>query len=169
MTIIGTHIIYNKNREIKVVDVIKGCIKIDKIKETEMINEKDNIILKYDENGLLHGYNTETGEEIGVIHETGDEFQDENKVSKVVSIFRFPKITNVIPLENYKLYVSFEDRTEVIYNVGTDIEEHVSYRDLKLVPGLFQNLKIDESRTRIYWRDDIDLPSDMIYEYGDKL
>ena len=118
---------------------------------------------------MLHGYNTETGEEIGVIHETGDEFQDESKVSKVASIFRFPKITNIIPLENYKLYVSFEDRTEVIYNVGTDIEEHVSYRDLKLVPGLFQNLKIDESRTRIYWTDDIDLPSDMIYEYGEKV
>ena len=169
MTINVTHKIYNKYRENKIVDKYNGYLNITNIKEKSMVNQKDNIILKYDEKGLLHGYNTETGEEIGVIYETGDEFQNESKVSKAASIFIFPKITNVIPLENYKLYVSFEDRTEVIYNVGTDIEEHVSYRDLKLVPGLFQNLKIDESRTRIYWRDDIDLPSDMIYEYGDKL
>ena len=134
-----------------------------------MVNQKGDIIFKYDEKGILHGYDTDTGRELGVIHETGDEFQEEIKASKVANTYRFPRIINVIPLKDYKLYVFFEDRTGVIYNVGKEIEEHSIYQDLKLVPGLFQEFKIDKSRTRIYWTDDIDLPSDMIYEYGEKV
>ena len=37
---------------------------------------------------------------------------------------------------------------------------------LRDVPGLFQQVQLDESRTCVYWNDEIDLPSDSIYEYG---
>lgn len=32
--------------------------------------------------------------------------------------------------------------------------------------GLFELVQLDESRTCVYWTEDIDLPSDAIYEYG---
>ena len=41
-----------------------------------------------------------------------------------------------------------------------------SYKVLREVNGLFKQVNLDESRTCIYWNDEIDLPSDMIYEYG---
>ena len=48
-----------------------------------MKDDEINIVFKYDKNGVLHGYNAETGEEIGVVHETGDEFiGKENNVER---------------------------------------------------------------------------------------
>ena len=54
----------------------------------------------------------------------------------------------------------------MIYNVKEDIETIESYKDLAAVRGLFQQVQLDESRTCVYWNDQIDLPSDTIYEYG---
>lgn len=34
------------------------------------------------------------------------------------------------------------------------------------IRGLFEQAKLDESRTDVSWTKDIDLPSDMLYEYG---
>ncbi len=31
---------------------------------------------------------------------------------------------------------------------------------------LFQQVQLDPSRTCVYWNEDIDLPSDVLYEYG---
>ena len=41
-----------------------------------------------------------------------------------------------------------------------------SYKALREVYGLFKQVNLDQSRTCVYWNDEIDLPSDMIYEYG---
>jgi hypothetical protein len=54
----------------------------------------------------------------------------------------------------------------VIYNVKEDIETIESYKDLAAVQGLFEQVQLDESRTCVFWNDQIDLPSDTIYEYG---
>lgn len=40
------------------------------------------------------------------------------------------------------------------------------YRALRDIRGLFQQVQLDESRTCIYWNDEIDLPSDTVYDYG---
>ena len=77
-----------------------------------------------------------------------------------------PKIKMVEPMPDYKLKVLFDDGKTVIYNVKEDIETIESYKDLVAVHGLFQQVQLDESRTRVYWNDQIDLPSDTIYEYG---
>ena len=77
-----------------------------------------------------------------------------------------PKIKMVEPMSDFKLKVLFDDGKTVIYNVKDDIETIESYKDLAAVHGLFQQVQLDESRTCVYWNDQIDLPSDTIYEYG---
>ena len=77
-----------------------------------------------------------------------------------------PRIKNIKPLDNYILHVVFDDDKEVLYDVKEDICTLPGYGDLQTVFGLFQNFRLDDSRTCVYWRDDIDLPSDVIYEYG---
>ena len=77
-----------------------------------------------------------------------------------------PKIKMVEPMPDYKLKVLFDDGKTVIYDVKEDIDTIESYKDLATVHGLFQQVQLDESRTCVYWNDQIDLPSDTIYEYG---
>ena len=77
-----------------------------------------------------------------------------------------PRIKTVEPMPDYKLKVLFDDGKTVIYNVKEDIETIESYKDLAAVQGLFEQVQLDESRTCVYWNDQIDLPSDTIYEYG---
>ena len=40
------------------------------------------------------------------------------------------------------------------------------YHLLRDMAGLFQSVQLDQSRTCVFWNDEIDLPSDIIYEYG---
>ena len=77
-----------------------------------------------------------------------------------------PRISKVEPRDGYKLFVSFDEGRDVIYDVGDDIRQINDFQALQSVPNLFNNVKLDQSRTIIYWNDYIDLPSDTIYEYG---
>ena len=80
-----------------------------------------------------------------------------------------PKIKLVVPLKNYQLHVIFDDEKEVIYDVTEDIDTLPNYNMLKDLPGLFQQVQPDTSRTCVFGNDEIDLPSDTIYEYGKPL
>lgn len=77
-----------------------------------------------------------------------------------------PKIKELKVLKNYILQVAFDDGREVIYNVEEDISAIKSYEPLKSTKGLFSHVQLDVSRTVVFWNDEIDLPSDIIYEYG---
>ena len=76
------------------------------------------------------------------------------------------RIKEVKALPNYLLDVLFDDDRNVLYDVKEDIDSIPSYEDLVNIHGLFQQVKLDESRTCVVWNKDIDLPSDIIYEYG---
>ena len=80
-----------------------------------------------------------------------------------------PRIKNLKPLENYLLRVEFDDGKIVLYDVKDDIDNIPSYIVLKTTYGLFNQVQIDKSRTCIFWNDEIDLPSDAIYEFGKPL
>lgn len=80
-----------------------------------------------------------------------------------------PKIKTVKPLADYQIYCVFDDGVEVTYDVKMDMDTLPTYAPLKYVTGLFQNVQLDESRTCLFWNDEIDLPSDIIYEYGKKM
>ena len=76
------------------------------------------------------------------------------------------RIKEIKPLENHILLVTFDDGKIVEYNVREDIDTLPGYNDLLSIHGLWQQVQLDESRTCVYWNDYIDLPSDIIYEYG---
>lgn len=76
------------------------------------------------------------------------------------------RITSIEPLPDYCLSVTFDDGKHVIYDVKDDIRQLPGYSLLGQVVGLFQQVQIDQSRTCVYWTEDIDLPSHALYEYG---
>ena len=77
-----------------------------------------------------------------------------------------PRIKSVKPISDYRLYVIFDDGRAVIYSVKDDIDTIDSYKDLETIYGLFNQVQLDTSRTCVYWNENIDLASDIIYEYG---
>lgn len=79
------------------------------------------------------------------------------------------RISKIIAVPKYQLVVVFDDGKMVLYDVEEDIDALPSYKPLKTVVGLFQQVQVDESRTCIWWNDEIDLPSDVVYEYGTEL
>lgn len=76
-----------------------------------------------------------------------------------------PRIKSVKPLDDYQLSVVFDDGKIGIYDVKEDIADIPQYEDLKNICGLFKQVRLDESRTCVFWNDKIDLPSDAIYEF----
>ena len=80
-----------------------------------------------------------------------------------------PRIKSIKPQENYKLLIQFDGGETVIYNVLEDIDAIDDFGPLKTERGLFENVQLDDSRTCIYWSDRIDLPSDTLLEYGEKV
>lgn len=80
-----------------------------------------------------------------------------------------PRVKSVIPMENYILDVVFDDNVRVHYDMKEDISSLPGYDNLRNIQGLYQNVQLDLSRTCIYWNEYIDLPSDTIYEYGNKI
>ena len=77
-----------------------------------------------------------------------------------------PKISHIEPLPDYMLFVTFDDGKQVIYDVKEDMRRLPFYRLLKKEAGLFQEVQLSQSRTCVFWTEDIDLPSDAIYKYG---
>ena len=80
-----------------------------------------------------------------------------------------PRIKNIETSSDYKLIVTFEDGFRVCYDVKEDIDAIEEFKGLEQIHGLWQQVKLDSSRTCVYWNDRIDLASDTIYEYGQPL
>ena len=80
-----------------------------------------------------------------------------------------PRIKSVKPQDNYKLLIQFDGGETVLYNVLEDIDAIDDFGPLKTERGLFENVQLDDSRTCIYWSDRIDLPSDTLLEYGERV
>ena len=72
-------------------------------------------------------------------------------------------------LDKYRLYIVFDDGKAVEHDVKDDIDNIPSYKVLEEEYGLFKQVQLDQSRTYVYWNDEVDLLSDMIYEYGKKV
>ena len=79
--------------------------------------------------------------------------------------FNIQRILKLVPLPDFQLAAAFDDGRKVVYDVKEDLWLP-GYHLLAEVPGLFQQVQLDESRTCVFWSDEIDLPSHAIYEYG---
>lgn len=79
------------------------------------------------------------------------------------------RILEVKTLQNFKLMVCFETGEKVLYDVSEDINSIAVFKRLRTEKGLFEQVQIDESRTCIFWDEQIDLPSDSILEFGEKM
>ena len=77
-----------------------------------------------------------------------------------------PRIKQFEISDNWKLLVTFDDGFQVCYDVKDDIDTIEDFKSLTTVVGLWPMAQLDTSRTCIYWSEQIDLPSDTIYEYG---
>lgn len=77
-----------------------------------------------------------------------------------------PRIKSIIAQDDFELLVTFDDDVTVIYDVEDDINTISAFKALKTTVGLFRNFSLDQSRTIVSWTDEIDLPSDIIREYG---
>lgn len=77
-----------------------------------------------------------------------------------------PRIKNIKPLSGHRLYAEFDDGRKVNYDLTVDIATLPNYSMLTEIVGLFEQARLDTSRTIVYWNDLVDLPSDTIYEYG---
>ena len=74
------------------------------------------------------------------------------------------KTLRVLP--EYRLQLTFEDGREVIYDVKEDAKTLPSYQPLLTEEGLFESVQLDPSNTCLIWTKEIDLPSDILYQYG---
>ena len=78
------------------------------------------------------------------------------------------RIKTIEPLPDFCLRAVFDDGQIVIYDVKEDMDQIPAYRALATITGLFNQAQLDPSHTCVFWNDEIDLPSDAIYEYGKK-
>ena len=76
------------------------------------------------------------------------------------------RIKKMSVLDDYILFVEFDDGYKVLCDVKDDIKTLPLFCALVDVYGLFKQAQLDTSRTCVYWNDKIDLASDSIYEYG---
>ena len=80
-----------------------------------------------------------------------------------------PRIKKIEPREGFRLHIVFDGGEEVIYDLNDDISKIPDFSILKTENGLFENFRMDESRTCVYWSDRVDLPSDTLLEYCKKI
>ena len=78
------------------------------------------------------------------------------------------RIKDIQTLPDYILSIHFDDGRQVLYDMKEDMGLP-GYDQLKTVTGLFDQVQLDASRTCIYWNDEIDLPGDILYEYGKQI
>lgn len=77
-----------------------------------------------------------------------------------------PRIKQIEIQNDFLLLITFDDGKKKLYDVKDDIATIKVFKKLREEKGLWEQVKLDTSRTCVYWNDNIDLPSDTLYEYG---
>ena len=78
----------------------------------------------------------------------------------------FNRVKTVQPLPNFTLLVDFMTGEKRQYDVAPLFDKWEAFKSLRSTQGLFEQVKVDAGGYGISWNDEIDLPSDTIYEYG---
>ncbi len=77
------------------------------------------------------------------------------------------KIKKFIFMDDYLIHIIFQDGKEIIYDLKEDFNLP-GYSILK-DEHLYRSGELSESKCFLRWNDQIDLPSDILYEYGKQI
>ena len=78
----------------------------------------------------------------------------------------FNKVQDVKPLPDCRLSVSFLNGEKRVYDVKPLFAKWDSFNTLKIVKGLFEQVKVDQGGYGISWNDELDLACDELYYNG---
>lgn len=81
----------------------------------------------------------------------------------------FNKVSDVKPLKEYVLLVTFSDNSKKTYNVKQLFDKYQIFKALEYVKGLFEQVKVDTGGYGVSWNDDLDLSCDELYYNGKDL
>ena len=78
----------------------------------------------------------------------------------------FHRIKSVVPLPDYKLLAHFLNGADKLYDLEPLMEQYEVFRNLKTVPGLFEQAKADIGGYGVVWNEEIDLDAEEIWVNG---
>ena len=78
----------------------------------------------------------------------------------------FHKVKKIKPLDNYMLEAEFINGLKKIYDVKPLFKRWPVFKDLKNIPGLFKQVRVDCGGYGIAWNDKIDLACDELWVNG---
>jgi len=88
-----------------------------------------------------------------------------DRVTKGVSTM-FYKVSEVMPLADYRLFVSFATGEKKQYNVKQLFDRWEPFKALLITEGLFEQLRVDTGGYGVSWNDDIDISCNELYVNG---
>ena len=80
----------------------------------------------------------------------------------------FYRVESVEAKENYILSVLFTDGVKTEYDIKPLFSKWDVFNSLRIIKGLFQQVKVDEGGFGISWNDEIDLASEELRINGEK-
>ena len=78
----------------------------------------------------------------------------------------FHKVKSVKSLDNYILEIVFENNIIKYYDVSNLFEKWSVFNQLKIINGLFNQVKVDKGGYGISWNEEIDLSCNELWENG---
>ena len=88
-----------------------------------------------------------------------------DRVTKGVSTM-FYKVSEVMPLADYRLFVSFATGEKKQYNVKQLFDRWEPFKALLIIEGLFKQVRVDTGGYGVSWNDDIDISCNELYVNG---
>lgn len=78
----------------------------------------------------------------------------------------FHKVEKVEVLDKFLLKIYFENRIIKKYDVEPLFEKWESFKQLKIIDGLFEQVKVDLGGYGIFWNEEIDLSCEELWNNG---
>ncbi len=78
----------------------------------------------------------------------------------------FYKIKTVEPLDNFILYVTFENDVKKYYDLKLLFDKWQDFKELQNNKKLFSNVKVDNGGYGISWNEELDLSCNELWENG---
>ena len=78
----------------------------------------------------------------------------------------FYKVKSVKCLDNFILEIVFENNIIKYYDVNNLFEKWTVFKKLKIINGLFEQVKVDNGGYGISWNEEIDLSCNELWENG---